>query len=154
MVQFQQCREILWQQGRKQFGNAGHDPCFVVPEEIRRPRVAGAGGGHNGEQSPMAEESVLPVRAVIRCRDRRPISLKREFDLRELRATIPEPIPSPRSPNFDRSSLLAPFSPGGAYTGPVTRRATAELRNLESGAASPSGERRRSAGPRPVPIRK
>ncbi|KAM4058553.1 hypothetical protein HRG_006485 [Hirsutella rhossiliensis] len=162
LVQFQRYREILWRQGHKQFGNAGHDACFVVPEEIRQPRVAGLGEGPNGAQSPIADESRLPVRAVIRSRDRRPISLKREFDLRELRATIPEPIPSPRSPNFDRSSLLAPFSPNGgaallspaaaAYTGPVTRRASAEQRNLEAAAASPSGERRRSAGPRPVPI--
>lgn len=162
MAEFQRYREILWQIGQDQFGKVSRDAyfVFVVAEEMEPPRAAGAGEGPNVGQSSMADETRYPFRAVIRSGDVS-IKLKRDFDMRVLRATIPEPIASPCSPNFDRSSLLAPFSPDAGlplspavYTGPVTRRASAKKRKLQSGAAYSPGEKPQSAGPRPVPIRK
>ncbi|EQL02779.1 hypothetical protein G6O67_008525 [Ophiocordyceps sinensis] len=160
MAEFQRYREILWQIGQEQFGKVSRDAyfVFVVAEEMEPPRAAGAGEGPNVGQSSMADETRYPFRAVIRSGDVS-IKLKRDFDMRVLRATIPEPIASPCSPNFDRSSLLAPFSPDAGlplspavYTGPVTRRASAKKRKLQSGAAYSPGEKPQSAGPRPVPI--
>lgn len=154
---FQQFRKRLWHLGSKEFGNKGNDAVFVVATELPRP-LSGPRDA-KGAPSPLVEEGRMPVRAVIRSRGRKPIGLRREFDLRELRATIPEPLPSPRSPNFDRSSLLAPFSTDGALlspaarAGPTTRRATAAQRRLGYGGTCPSTERRSGAGPQPIPIR-
>ncbi|RDA90012.1 hypothetical protein CP533_0895 [Ophiocordyceps camponoti-saundersi (nom. inval.)] len=95
---FQSFRVGLWQRGLADFGKVDDDTYFVMPVALRQPTTAVT----NGDR--------LLMSAVIHSKNRKSRGIKREFDMRQLRATVPEPLPSPRSPNFDRDSLLAAAS--------------------------------------------
>ncbi|RCI13214.1 hypothetical protein L249_0178 [Ophiocordyceps polyrhachis-furcata BCC 54312] len=94
---FQSFRVGLWQRGLTDFGRVDDDTFFVMPVALRQPTA-------------VTDGDRLFISAVIHSKNRKPKGIKREFDLRQLRATVPEPLPSPRSPNFDRDSLLAAAS--------------------------------------------
>ncbi|RDA82370.1 hypothetical protein CP532_5332 [Ophiocordyceps camponoti-leonardi (nom. inval.)] len=91
---FQSFRVGLWQRGLMDFGKVDDETFFVMPVSLRQPTA-------------VTEGDRLFISAVIHSKNRKSRGIKREFDLRQLRATVPEPLPSPRSPNFDRDSLLA-----------------------------------------------
>ncbi|KAM0259962.1 hypothetical protein ACHAQJ_003055 [Trichoderma viride] len=106
LQQIQRHRHALWEQGPWKFGRPEEADIFVKPLQLRRP--------HRDVRSLSEEpETVFPaskrffVRAVIHSKTHVPIGLKREFDLDALRATIPDPLPSPRSSNFNREALLS-----------------------------------------------
>lgn len=97
-LRFQRFREDLWRQGRRTFGNASRADVFVIPMDLRRPFMTptSATGA-----TILANSDRLTVRAVIYSKSHSPIALTRNFDLGVLRATIPEPLPSPCTPHFD-----------------------------------------------------
>ncbi|KND91379.1 hypothetical protein TOPH_03951 [Tolypocladium ophioglossoides CBS 100239] len=157
-LHFHRFREGLRRRGSREFGTIGPAGVFVMPLELRRLSAAISGESQQGERSPVPENGRLPIHVVIRSKDRSPVSLKREFDLLELRATVPEALPSPRSPNFDRRALLAAVVAEGAAllppspaSAPGSRRASVDVRSSESTPA-PLSERKHCAGPGPVPM--
>lgn len=153
-LRFQRFREDLWRQGPLTFGNPGRADNFVTPTELRRPFLATSTPGI------LSQSNKLTIRAVVLSKDRPPVSLTRNFDLDVLRATIPEPMPSPTVSHFDRgkspivmaarSGLLSPSTPAAdhpRWTPSTTRQ------------GSESVQTPMSAGPRPprfpsVPIGK
>ncbi|UNI23414.1 hypothetical protein JDV02_009234 [Purpureocillium takamizusanense] len=150
---FQRFREGLWRRGSQDFGNCEHADVFVSAAELRR-----LSGATNGDVA--ADKSQLSVRVVIHSKDRSPRGLKREFDLVSLRATIPEPLASPRSPNFDRASLLSVLDSDGATSPcespvlpPAPGRVSDERKDSsQRGPGPPADRRHHCAGWRPVPM--
>ncbi|OAQ79324.1 hypothetical protein VFPFJ_09810 [Purpureocillium lilacinum] len=150
---FQRFREGLWRRGSRDFGNYEHADVFVSAAELRRLSCATDGDG-------VVDSSQLSVRVVIHSKDRSPRGLKRDFDLVALRATIPEPLPSPRSPNFDRASLLsvlegeaAPSSPCESPVMPTAPRPVSDgSKDSPRNAPGPADRRTHCSGSRPVPI--
>lgn len=159
-LHFQRFREGLRRRGSKEFGNIGTAGVLVMPLELRRPSTTNGEESQQEESPPIPENGPLPIRVVIRSKDRSPVGLRRDFDLSELRATVPEALPSPRPPNFDRGALLAAIPPEGAAplptcpaSAPGSRRASVDTGSSES-APSLLPERKHCAGPRSVPMRK
>ncbi|KAL6701726.1 hypothetical protein J3F84DRAFT_15012 [Trichoderma pleuroticola] len=129
----QRSRLELWQQGTRRFGRLEDADVFVRPlplgkchENIRSPSRDPDSPFTVSSSSPLPSPAlpspVLPsptsttsrrlsVRAIIHSKSHSPIGLKREFDLDALRATIPDPLPSPRSPNFNPEALLSILEP-------------------------------------------
>lgn len=97
VLQFQRFRVGLWQRGQRDFGKIDDKTVFVMPMALRQPF-----SGTDADR--------LLISAVIHSQGRKSMGIRREFDLRQLRATVPEPLPSPRTPNFDRKLLLAAAS--------------------------------------------
>ncbi|KAK5992692.1 hypothetical protein PT974_06107 [Cladobotryum mycophilum] len=104
-LNFQKFREDLWKRGAQSFGNAEDADVFVKPLQLPRPSEEPTDNGVSPLSSP--ESGHLTVRAVVRSKERAAVGLKRHFELEKLRATLPEPLPSPNSPNFDREALLS-----------------------------------------------
>ncbi|PNY29168.1 Uncharacterized protein TCAP_00910 [Tolypocladium capitatum] len=155
-LHFHRFCEGLRRHGAREFGNIGPAGVFVMPLELRRPSAAISEESQQEASSPIPESGRLPIRVVIRPKDRSPVVLKREFDLSELRATVPEALPSPRSPNFDRGALLAAAAAEGAV--PLPRSPASASRSgrgsVDMGSSepppSPLSERKHCAGPHPV----
>ncbi|KAL7786406.1 hypothetical protein V8C37DRAFT_392246 [Trichoderma ceciliae] len=118
----QQQRLELWEQGARKFGRLEEADVFVKPLQLRRSRreIRSWSVGPDTASSASPSSRRLFVRAVIRSKTHIPIGLKREFDLDALRATIPDPLPSPRSPSFNRETLLSNLEqPGGEESTPA-----------------------------------
>ncbi|KAL6904550.1 hypothetical protein GGI43DRAFT_397494 [Trichoderma evansii] len=106
LQQIQQHRHSLWEQGHKVFGRQEEADFLVKPLQLRRPRREIRSWSEEPSSASSLSKRVM-VRAIIRSKSHVPIGLKREFDLDDLRATIPDPIPSPQSSNFDHEVLLS-----------------------------------------------
>ncbi|KAL6837454.1 hypothetical protein V8C40DRAFT_279324 [Trichoderma camerunense] len=133
LADFQRARLELWQQGAQRFGSLEDADVFVRPlpfekshENIgspsRDPDSLFTVSPSSPLPSPALPSPTLPspvstlprrlsVRATIHSKPHSPILLKREFDLDALRRTIPDPLPSPRSPNFNPEALLSVLEP-------------------------------------------
>ncbi|KAL7943085.1 hypothetical protein V8C42DRAFT_329613 [Trichoderma barbatum] len=133
LADIQRSRLGLWEQGSKRFGRLEDADVFVRPLPLRRclngnrspsedPYTPSPASTPSSLSSPTlipptptsptsASSRRLSVRAIIHSKSNTPVGLKREFDLDALRATIPDPLPSPRSPNFDREALLSNLRP-------------------------------------------
>ena len=104
---FQRFREHLWKRGLQAMGNAPRPDVLVLPVPLSQPSRAAAAAG---SLSPSSVGKSLPVRVVVRSRGRPPFGLKRTFDVDALRATVPEPLPSPKTPVFLRMRSMAPVT--------------------------------------------
>ncbi|KAF3063367.1 hypothetical protein CFAM422_010029 [Trichoderma lentiforme] len=133
LADLQRARLKLWQQGTRRFGRLEDADVFVRPlpltkshENIgspsRDPDTPSTVSPFPPFPSSPLPSPVLPspastlsrrlsVRAIIHSKSHSPIGLKRDFDLDTLRATIPDPLPSPRSPNFNPKALLSVLEP-------------------------------------------
>ncbi|PFH57804.1 hypothetical protein XA68_14548 [Ophiocordyceps unilateralis] len=123
VLQFQRFRVGLWQRGPQDFGKVDKDTIFVMPIALRQPLS-------------VTDADRLLINAVIHSKGRKSMGIRREFDLRQLRATVPEPLPSPRSPNFDRNLLLAAASTEEwmvSPSTPVVRRLSVVTTNSAGG---------------------
>ncbi|PHH80570.1 hypothetical protein CDD83_3682 [Cordyceps sp. RAO-2017] len=126
LVQFQRYRASLWRRGKGDFRKHEGDYLLVNPVELKK-------------NSPAAGEGRHLFQAVLHSKGQGKKLLTREFDLRELRATIPDPLPSPRPPNPERSSSLLVPAP--------SERGTASPTSTPSpGPASDEEERPRGKG--------
>ncbi|KAJ6442877.1 Chromatin structure-remodeling complex subunit rsc1 [Purpureocillium lavendulum] len=149
---FQRFREGLWRRGSKDFGNSDHADVFVSAVELRGPSVA-----DDGDE--VADKSLLSVRVIIHSKNRSPRGLRREFDLTALRATIPEPLPSPRSPNFDRVSLLSVLEGEGPsmpcespVLGTMFRSLSVGSKESSRSTTGPADRHHSGGGARSIPI--
>ncbi|KAH6609197.1 hypothetical protein Trco_002543 [Trichoderma cornu-damae] len=133
LEQIQRLRLELWEQGAGKFGRFEEADVFVKPLPLRRARREirswsedpGTSSSSPASPAPSAAPRRLFVRAIIRSKTHTPIGLKREFDLDALRATIPDPLPSPRSPNFSREALLSNLEQsGGEQSAPSSAAST------------------------------
>jgi hypothetical protein len=109
LQQIQRQRLALWEQGSGKFGCSEEADVFVKPLQLRRPRrdIRSSSEGPDSASPTSPLHRRLFVRAVIHSKTHVPVGLKREFDLDALRATIPDPLLSPRSRNFNREALLS-----------------------------------------------
>ncbi|RFU72654.1 hypothetical protein TARUN_9598 [Trichoderma arundinaceum] len=133
-----QCPRLdLWEQGPRKFGRLEDADVFVKPLQLRRSRreIRSWSDGPETPSSASPSSRRLCVRAVIRSKTHLPIGLKREFDLDALRATIPDPLPSPRSPNFNQEALLSKLEQSGGEqsTDPPAEPALADVSHDEDG---------------------
>ncbi|KAK0762075.1 hypothetical protein N5P37_004876 [Trichoderma harzianum] len=133
LADFQRARLELWQQGAQRFGRLEDADVFVRPLPLGKSHE-NIGSPSRDPDSPftVSLSSLLPspalpspalpsptstlsrqlsVRAIIHSKSHSPIVLKREFGLDDLRKTIPDPLPSPRSPNFNPEALLSVLEP-------------------------------------------
>ncbi|KAL7908606.1 hypothetical protein GGI35DRAFT_493674 [Trichoderma velutinum] len=129
LADIQRSRLELWQQGARRFGcledadvlvrplplEKFHDNSESLSKDPGTPSIASRSSSpfpSPALSSPTLTSSRrLSVRAIIHSKSHSPIGLKREFDLDALRATIPDPLPSPRSPNFNPEALLSILEP-------------------------------------------
>lgn len=128
LADIQRSRLELWKQGAQRFGRLEYADVFVRPlplgkchENIRSPSTDPVSPCTVSPSSPLPSPALpspastlsrrLSVRAIIHSKSHSPIGLKRDFDLDALRATIPDPLPSPRSPNFNPEALLSILEP-------------------------------------------
>ncbi|UKZ75557.1 hypothetical protein TrVFT333_003244 [Trichoderma virens FT-333] len=128
LADIQRSRLELWEQGPKRFGRLEDADVFVRPlplktshEDVRSLSEDPGTPSTTSSSSPLPSPALLSptstssrrlsVRAIIHSKSHSPIGLKREFDLDALRATIPDPLPSPRSPNFNAEALLSNLEP-------------------------------------------
>lgn len=108
-------REHLQSWGHAYFGNASSADCFVVAVSLRRSSNSGSpGGDENMKAEPDATSPTKSTHRTIRARirpkapERKPFLLQRTFDVDELRATVPDPVPasmSSRRMSADLSSM-------------------------------------------------
>ncbi|KAJ4862739.1 hypothetical protein T069G_03693 [Trichoderma breve] len=133
LADLQRARLKLWQQGTRRFGRLEDADVFVRPlslakshENIGSPSRDPDTPSNVSPPSPFPSSPLpspalpspastlsrrLSVRAIIHSKSHSPIGLKRDFDLDALKATIPDPLPSPRSPNFNPEALLSVLEP-------------------------------------------
>ncbi|KAL7939459.1 hypothetical protein V8C35DRAFT_286688 [Trichoderma chlorosporum] len=127
LADIQRSRLRLWEQGSKRFGSLEDADVFVRPLPLRKYQENLTSLSEDNTPSPISPSSPLQspassspasvssrrlsVRAIIHSKSHPPIGLKREFDLDRLRATIPDPLPSPQSPNFNPEALLSNLAP-------------------------------------------
>ncbi|QYS97008.1 hypothetical protein H0G86_004243 [Trichoderma simmonsii] len=133
LADFQRARIELWRQGAQRFGRLEDADVFVRPlplgkshENIGSPSRDPDSPFTVSPSSPLPSPALpspaspsptstlsrrLSVQAKIHSNSHSPIVLKREFDLDALRDTIPDPLPSPRSPNFNPEALLSVLEP-------------------------------------------
>ena len=98
-LRFQRYREHLWQHGRRHFGDCSGADAFILPVKLP---------DYNTQSLPLVSRyDTVRVHTVIHSEGHSPIGMAREFNLASLRATVPEPTPSPRTPNFDSRGLLS-----------------------------------------------
>jgi hypothetical protein len=107
-LRFQRYREYLWRQGRRHFGDSSGADAFILPVKLPDYDV----------QSPHLARryDTVRVHTVVHSEGQSPIGMAREFNLASLRATVPEPTPSPRTPNFDSRDLLSAITAIDAET--------------------------------------
>lgn len=145
--------DTLQDWGHVYLGSATKADVFVAPSALRRPS-SGGGTGHGTPQG-RPENHRVAIRARVRPRrkDRRPFVIARDFDLDQLRATIPAPTPPPSAHDVPASartplSLLA--------TSPLAGRGARRASMAASGLGmQPFREgRAQQAGSKEFPIRK
>lgn len=118
LAEIQQSRLGLWEQGPRRFGRLEDADVFVRPLPLGRCRREIRSWSEDlvtpssaSPSSALPSSRRLSVRAIIHSKAHVPIGLKREFDLDALRATIPDPLPSPQSPSVNREALLSSLWP-------------------------------------------
>ena len=91
-------REWLRAWGHRVYGNAESAHAFVVARSLRRPRGATIGAEGAADRQQPRLPSRQTVRAIVhpRAPERKPFLIQRNFDMDQLRATIPD-RPSPSS---------------------------------------------------------
>ena len=146
-LNFQRFRENLWQRGHQLFGNTTRADAFVMPMKLRLPfSTKSTGGGADDDRDipyVLRSGGRVRVRAVVRSKGHTPIGLTREFDLDTLHSTIPEPSPSPRTPNFERGASLVALAARGSLQAQYSL--VAGQTGLSSGASSEAGSSPESA---------
>jgi hypothetical protein len=113
----QQVLEELQDWGHVYFGNTSIADCFVAAVALRRHSDSASAdeGVSKGSSTPSDGRSRVTIRARIRpcALDRKPFLLRRTFDMDELRATVPDRLPSSLTPKQRLSSDdLNSHSPG------------------------------------------
>lgn len=98
---FQRFRVELWRKGQFRFTNDLDADAFVIP-------MALAEEEHKSPQSAMDIDhpGKRTVRIVVHSPGRQPFAIKRCFDMSRLLSTVPEPVMSPLSPQFDKVATL------------------------------------------------
>lgn len=115
-LNFQRFRETLWRRGAFALENITRADVFIVPVELTRSLRSAAGlNNSHGLASPAPLGQKLTVRVIIRSKGRPPIGLKRSFDVEALRATVPEPMPSPRTPGLGLRTPISLLSRPGRH---------------------------------------
>ena len=86
---------------------------FVIPVEHRRLSTVGLPSMEGSLPTPCPQDGHVTIRVVVHSPGRRASVLTRNFDLDELRATIPEPSPLPHAHASRRASLAVFQAPLG-----------------------------------------
>ncbi|KAM0460141.1 hypothetical protein ACHAO4_002272 [Trichoderma viride] len=106
LQRIQHHRLSLWERGHRIFGLPEEADYLVKPLHLKRPlREIRSWSKESSSTSPLSQR--VFVHAVINSESPDSIALEREFDLRRLRATVLDPLPSPQSKNFNREVLLS-----------------------------------------------
>ncbi|KAJ3496569.1 hypothetical protein NLG97_g2564 [Lecanicillium saksenae] len=90
---FQKYRQLLWEKGRTQLGNRDAPHFNIAP--VRLPTT------------PVSSYDSITIYTVVHSQGHSPIGLRRKFDRDMLTATVPQPLQTPSTPNFDRDELLS-----------------------------------------------
>ncbi|KAJ6788024.1 hypothetical protein PWT90_08623 [Aphanocladium album] len=90
---FQKYRELLWEKGRVNLGNREMPHFNIAP--VRLPTT------------PVSSYDSITIYTVVHSQGHSPIGLRRKFDRSMLNATVPQPLQTPSTPNFDRDELLS-----------------------------------------------
>lgn len=91
---------------------APRDPdVLVIPVEHRRGSTAAPSSTEGGLPTPVPQDGRLAIRVVVHSRGRKSVVMTRNFDLDELRATIPDTTSQARTQASRRSSLAVPYTP-------------------------------------------
>lgn len=98
---FQRFRVELWRKGQFRFTNDLDADAFIIPmklseEELKSPQSA----------MEIDQPGKRTVRIVVHSPGRQPFAIKRCFDMNRLLSTVPEPVMSPLSPQFDKVATL------------------------------------------------
>lgn len=145
--------DTLQDWGHVYLGSATKADVFVAPSALRRPSSGGTG---HGTPQGRPENHRVAIRARVRPRrkDRRPFVIARDFDLDQLRATIPDPTPPP-SAQDGPGSARTPLSPLAAspLAGRGARRASMAASGLGMQPFQREG-RAQQAGSKEFPIRR
>ncbi|KAI5467407.1 hypothetical protein BGZ63DRAFT_398985 [Mariannaea sp. PMI_226] len=91
-LQLQRQREYLSHRGLDSPYMGRAADLLVIPVELRGQAASPVHGDDGDMRSRFPEEGRLTTRVVIHSRSRKPLALTRTFDLRELRATIPDVV--------------------------------------------------------------
>lgn len=91
--QFQKLCEFLWKTGRANLGKRDSPHVNIVPVRLLT------------TQDPSYDS--VTIYSVVHSQGHSPVGLRRKFDRSLLNATVPEPLQSPSTPNFDRNELLS-----------------------------------------------
>lgn len=158
-IQIQRQREQM--RRRSLLGSQGpHEPdLMVVPVEHRRHSTL-APPEMEGQHTPMVQGNKLNLRVVVHSHGRKPVVLTRNFNLDELRATIPDPSPSPRVQASRRASLAVLQTPMTATRPPSPafisgrRHSSGALFNIDTVRPTPTERRGSRQESLAVPIRK
>ncbi|ATY62662.1 hypothetical protein A9K55_007538 [Cordyceps militaris] len=91
--QFQKLCEFLWKTGRANLGKRDSPHVNIAPVRLLT------------TQDPSYDS--VTIYSVVHSQGHSPVGLRRKFDRSLLNATVPEPLQSPSTPNFDRNELLS-----------------------------------------------
>lgn len=129
--QFQKYREMLWENGRTNLGKKDTPHVKIAP--VRLPT------------SPAPNYDSITIYTVVHSQGHSPVGLRRKFDRSLVTTTVPEPLQSPATPNFDRDELLSAIAD--------TNKTLTAARRLKKNTRSSSVRResRRQETPSPVP---
>jgi hypothetical protein len=146
-------REQLQAWGHVHFGNATNADVFVAAVSMRRPSDSSSDGGEPDKK----HSDRVTIRARVRPRDldKKPFLITREFDLEELRSTIPQGRPTPtqsRRPSLDLTARAA--LPSSRRRATSTRTALRSSDRVLRSATNNSGGRQIVPGTKEIPIRK
>ncbi|KAF7557206.1 hypothetical protein G7046_g6087 [Stylonectria norvegica] len=158
-LQLQRHREHIRRRGLMGSIHPREADLMVVPVEHRRLSSIASSNQEGALLTPVPQDGRLTIRVVIHSRDRKPAVLTRTFDLDELRATIPDPSPSPQVQAGRRASLATLQAPPISSLRPTLpaitsgrRHSSGAIHGLEP-SRSPVMERRGSRQElAPVPI--
>lgn len=141
--------------GHVYYGDAKNADVFVNAVALRRISDASTASEHsNTDEAPKhspnpgqqpRRHSVVRARVRPRNIDRKPFLIQREFDLTELRSTIPEPLRTQSTPGFRRASQAELSSPA--------HRRTLATAGRRSSAISRHGLQSPTEGNFPISIR-
>lgn len=91
-------RATLWRRGSETYGKRDDADVFVNPMQAPPTRSKLFAHPNYNKQT---------VRAIIHSENRSPIGVARQFNIDQLRATVPEATLSPKSEGFDKDALLS-----------------------------------------------
>lgn len=132
---------------------------MVIPVEHRRPSTL-APPDQEGRNSPLIQGNKLNLRVVVHSHGRKPVVLTRNFNLDELRATIPDASSSPRVQASRRASLAVLQTPMAVARPPSPafisgrRHSSGAIHSVDSARPTPTERRGSRQESHAVPIRK